>query len=309
MKSNEIHTTTVLLCVYNGENTVAEAIESVLNQSYQLFDLLIINDGSIDSTPQIIADYSNKYENINIINKSNSGVGDSKNIGIQEIKTEWVAFIDADDVWLENKLELQLETAKLHHDAEVIVTDMISYDKKSPASPKTALTIEPLVNIFSTLVLRNFPFQPATAMVKTKLFHTKAQFKKDRSGEDYYPYLKFSFARVKFYQIKLPLYRERSLDGSLQRSPNSTYECGISRVRAIDSLLAEEKCNQEELNLLHKAKDNYLGWAIAGVRSNTPYPLCVKSCLALICKLSSKKKIIIEVLKTLLFPLIRKIKG
>ncbi|MFR4948348.1 glycosyltransferase family 2 protein [Thomasclavelia spiroformis] len=97
----------VILPVYNGEKYLLEAIESVLNQTYRKFELIIINDGSTDGTKEII----NKYYNnklVKIFHRKNEGVSKSRNFGMSVSKGKYISFIDADDIYNEKYLELML---------------------------------------------------------------------------------------------------------------------------------------------------------------------------------------------------------
>lgn len=98
---------TVLLPVYNGEKYVADAVESILNQSYSEFELLIIDDGSTDDSYKIISAYSDPRIRI-LKNEENRGLIYSLNRGIKEAKGKFVARLDADDYALPVRLELQM---------------------------------------------------------------------------------------------------------------------------------------------------------------------------------------------------------
>lgn len=98
---------TVLMPVYNGEAFLIETIDSVLNQSYTDFDLLIINDGSTDSTEEIIKSY-NDTRIIYIENEKNIGYIRTLNRGLDMIDSEFIARMDADDLWVSSKLEKQI---------------------------------------------------------------------------------------------------------------------------------------------------------------------------------------------------------
>lgn len=88
--------------LYNKERDVKRAIQSVLNQSFGDFELLIINDGSTDNGPEIVRRIQDNR--IRLLNQSNQGVSAARNIGIQEAKADLIAFLDADDEWKENFL-------------------------------------------------------------------------------------------------------------------------------------------------------------------------------------------------------------
>ena len=86
--------------VYNVEDYVAEAIESVRQQSYGEWELLLIDDGSTDESSKICKAYAEKEEKIRYIRKANGGVSSARNRGLQETAGEWIYFMDADD-WLD----------------------------------------------------------------------------------------------------------------------------------------------------------------------------------------------------------------
>lgn len=105
MEKNINSVISVIIPVFNGENYLTEAIESVLNQTYQALELIIIDDGSTDGTSQIVGEYN---EQIIYVLKEHSGIGDTLNRGISKAQGKYIAFLDADDLWVENKLDLQI---------------------------------------------------------------------------------------------------------------------------------------------------------------------------------------------------------
>lgn len=93
----------VIIPLYNKKNFVLRAINSVLNQNYFNFELIIVNDGSTDNSFELVSsliDYR-----IKIINKVNGGVSSARNVGIDIASNEWICFLDADDYWKSNHLE------------------------------------------------------------------------------------------------------------------------------------------------------------------------------------------------------------
>ncbi len=99
----------VIMPVYNAEKFLKDSIESVLNQTYKDFEFIIVNDGSTDSSLNIISEYKEKDNRIKIINQENRGVSTSRNTGILSSVGRYVSFIDADDIWTTNKLETQID--------------------------------------------------------------------------------------------------------------------------------------------------------------------------------------------------------
>ncbi len=95
----------VIITVYNGEQFIARAIDSVLAQTAKPYELIVINDGSKDGTLEVLKRYEGKIRYITI---PNGGVSNARNTGIKMATGDFVAFLDADDVWHLDKLEKQL---------------------------------------------------------------------------------------------------------------------------------------------------------------------------------------------------------
>lgn len=109
---NQTPTVSGIMIFLNAERFIEEAIESVLNQSYQAWELLLVDDGSTDKSSSIAQNYTKKYPNriryLEHENHQNKGMSASRNLGIRHAKGQYIAFIDADDVWLSHKLEQQV---------------------------------------------------------------------------------------------------------------------------------------------------------------------------------------------------------
>ena len=101
----------VVIPLYNKENCVARTIESVLNQTYNSFEIVVVNDGSTDNSLKVVS--SIKDERIKIFSKKNEGVSIARNFGIQQSKGEYICFLDADDEWNPNFLESMCEAIKM----------------------------------------------------------------------------------------------------------------------------------------------------------------------------------------------------
>jgi glycosyltransferase involved in cell wall biosynthesis len=113
---------TVLMPVYNGARYVAEAIESVLRQTHRSFELLIVDDGSTDETPRILAEYAARDERIRVFRHANIDQPATLNRGLALARHEWVAILDHDDVCLPRRLERQLEARARVPEARLIGT-------------------------------------------------------------------------------------------------------------------------------------------------------------------------------------------
>lgn len=96
----------VIIPVYNVENAVGACIESVLGQTYENFELLLINDGSLDRSGEICQEYAERDERVKVWHTQNRGPGAARNLGIEKATGEWICFVDSDDLiescYLEN---------------------------------------------------------------------------------------------------------------------------------------------------------------------------------------------------------------
>ena len=101
----------VIIPTYNRKKHIKKAIDSVMRQSYEPFEIIVIDDGSIDGTYELIKQ-SYSSSQISIEKQINNGVSSARNKGVKLANGDWIAFLDSDDEWLENKLELQVREIK-----------------------------------------------------------------------------------------------------------------------------------------------------------------------------------------------------
>jgi len=111
MKITDIHNkplVSVVIPCYNGEQFVCRTIESVLQQTYQRHEIIVVNDGSKDNTYEILVPYADK-NSIHLITKPNTGVSDSRNIGMKYVNGAYILFLDADDILEPDFIEKRVE--------------------------------------------------------------------------------------------------------------------------------------------------------------------------------------------------------
>lgn len=131
----------VIVPVYNVEAYLERCVESILQQTYAHFELILINDGSTDSSRQICDHLASQYENIKVYHIENAGVSNARNMGIQLATGSWVTFIDSDDFVTQDYLatlasavegvNVGFVIAPLHHIKNGIVTDIPSHSGKT----------------------------------------------------------------------------------------------------------------------------------------------------------------------------------
>lgn len=130
----------VVIPLYNKGLYIQRAIKSVLNQTYKNFELIVVDDGSTDGGDQIVEGLADPR--IRLIRQENGGVSAARNRGIAEAKAELVAFLDADDEWLPEKLQLQFDFLERYPDIKWTAGAFIQYRDDKPVAPESAFFSE-----------------------------------------------------------------------------------------------------------------------------------------------------------------------
>lgn len=117
----------VVVTTYNQAPYIEQALKSVLAQSYQPYEVIVVDDGSTDDTPSRIAAFA---ERVIYVRQENQGVAGSRNAGIRRARGEYLAFLDGDDLWEPEKLAVQVAQARRHPDSGLIAVDGIQFDEK-----------------------------------------------------------------------------------------------------------------------------------------------------------------------------------
>ncbi|MGV0829516.1 glycosyltransferase family 2 protein [Empedobacter brevis] len=176
----------VVIPLYNKENSILDTIHSVLNQTYDDFELLIINDGSTDNSLSVVSNIQDPR--IKIIDKPNGGVSSARNVGILNSQNEYIAFLDGDDLWFETHLETLVNSIELldKNDIGGIGTTFYKsenkiFDEKKFIKNKP-LIIDDYFEFMSSPIPR---FNSSTLMVKkSKIMETGLFDESLKYGED-----------------------------------------------------------------------------------------------------------------------------
>ncbi|WP_343290500.1 glycosyltransferase family 2 protein [Turicibacter bilis] len=120
----------IIIPIYNVEKYLTECIESVLNQSFKSFEVILVNDGSTDSSG-VMCDQYKDYPNVKVIHKENGGLSDARNCGIKTATGQYLIFIDSDDYWNSNHaLDNLYQQIERNKDVDVVMYKQISYYMK-----------------------------------------------------------------------------------------------------------------------------------------------------------------------------------
>lgn len=212
----------VIIPAYNSEKTIKETIESVLKQSFTNFELIIINDGSPDSTIEVIAEIQDSR--IKVFSYPNAGGNVSRNRGLHLAVGEFVSFLDADDLWTPDKLQSQLKALQENVTAKVAYswTDYISANSEFLLSGKR---VNLNGNVYESLLINNFLENGSNPLICRKALIKLGGFDESLSAaQDWDMWLrlasKFDFICVPSVQI---LYRisANSVSSNLVRQEKS----------------------------------------------------------------------------------------
>ncbi|HEM6924441.1 TPA: glycosyltransferase family 2 protein [Providencia rettgeri] len=190
---------------YNSDKYISESIDSVLNQTYQNLELIIINDSSTDKTLEIIQSYDDSR--IKIINSiANEGVAFSRNKGISVSNGTYIAFLDSDDIWEKTKLEKQL--VYLQNGWLIVCSNYISFDKENIIKSRIA----PEIIHYNDMLKTNFIGNLTGIYNQCKL---GKHFQKKTGHEDYIMWLDIIKKSNQAYCIQEPLAKYRLSSNSL----------------------------------------------------------------------------------------------
>lgn len=191
-------TVSIIIPTYNRGHVLSRAIQSVLNQTYQDFELIIVDDGSTDHTEKLVKSFAS--EKIRYIrHAANKGPSAARNTGIRSAKGNYIAFQDSDDEWMPDKLEKQIkafekappEVAIVYTGCHIIANNKKQYSPSATITPKDG-------DLFSSFLKHSFLRQQQT-LVKRECFEKAGMFdERFPPAEDRELFLRMS----KYYQFK-----------------------------------------------------------------------------------------------------------
>lgn len=204
----------VIMSVYNGGSFLKQAIESILNQEFQNFDFIIVNDGSDDDTSKILDEYSKIDERIKVINNEEKrGLTFSLGLAIAKSNAPFFARMDADDLSLPDRLGKQLDFVKNNPEVAVVSSNAIVIDGNGREVKKVTL---PPDNLFVRLLPRRNLFVHGSTMIRRASFDIIGGYnKKFLLAQDYDLFLRFLKNGYKLANLSDYLYELRSNPGSL----------------------------------------------------------------------------------------------
>jgi glycosyltransferase involved in cell wall biosynthesis len=242
----------VILPVYNGAQYLSNAIESILNQTLDNFEFIIINDGSIDNSIEIIEHYANIDSRIIIIDRGNKGLIYTLNEGIEKSMGEYIARMDQDDISMENRLELQYAYMS-DNGLDICGGNYIEIDANSKEICHRKV-FQKDYEIFLAMAT-SVPFPHPSVMIKTEFLNLNCLtygMNGYRHAEDLDLWMNMHKCNARFGNIDLDILKYRILPTSMSRAniKNIRSESGRQFDKFIKSNKSELKKTFE--NILNK---------------------------------------------------------
>ncbi len=243
----------VIIPTYNRSEYISETIDSVVAQTYKDFEIIVVDDGSTDNTKEVLAKYGSK---IKVIDQVNSERAIARNNGVQNSSGEYIAFLDSDDLWLEDKLEKQVKILDEMKDVVLVYGQSLRIDEKSSDIKAAKRQKEGYSgDAFEKLLIRNIITSP-TPVLRKKDFE-----KIDGFQTKYIPYEDWEFwIRMsllgKFYYISEPLSRYRI------HSQQSVKLTSAKKIEEVTTLLLEDSYKLKDISTSLKKKS----MALANIR-------------------------------------------
>jgi glycosyltransferase involved in cell wall biosynthesis len=213
---SEIPLVSVIIPVWNGAACLPETLRALQAQTYGCFEALIVDDGSTDETAARAQKFCETDARFSLIRQANSGVSAARNAAIARARGEWIAFLDADDVWLPRKLECQMELSRQDSRANFLFTNYYFWDGQRDLGvhyrPRRPLPDgDPLRALAASNV-----FGISTVMVRRELLTPDFLFDpRLPTGEDWDFYLHLAGRGLRARGTRTPLVRYRRWPGNI----------------------------------------------------------------------------------------------
>lgn len=209
-QSNQNPLVSVIIPAYNAERFIAQTLDSVFAQTYQNYEVVVVDDGSHDRTAAIVRQYSQRDARIQLWQQPNSGVAAARNLAIEKSRGEFIAPLDADDIWFPDNLKLQVECFVQSKDSVGLVYSWsLDIDEKGkPRGTCHAYNIQG--DVYSTLLCHDFIGNASSVLIRRSCLEYIGGYNA-KFSEDLELYLRIA-ERYKFQTVPrfLVAYRRHS---------------------------------------------------------------------------------------------------
>lgn len=234
----------VVIPVFNGEHTIGETLQSILEQTFRDIEIIIINDGSQDATLDVVARI--KDTRIKVFSYPNKGLAASRNRGLARATGEYISFIDADDLWTANKLEFQYRSLQENPQAAVAYSWTNYVDEQSQFL-RSGLQVVAEGNVHAKLLLNNFLENGSNALIATKILKKLGGFDESLPCvEDWDIYLRLA-AHYDFVCVPVPQILYRVSTSSMSTNTSQMEETGLKVIGKAFSYAPEHLINNQSV--------------------------------------------------------------
>ena len=212
-------TVSVIIPTYNRAHLVGKAIKSVLNQTYQDFEIIVIDDGSTDNTEETVKSFNN-FKIRYICHTNNQGVSVARNTGIRASRGKYIALLDSDDEWLPEKLDKQIKVLKSEFpEAGVVYSNVLYIDESGKNMKKLGNPKKVEGHIYEDLLVRNYVGTSSTLLVKKECFNRVGLFDGLlKAQNDWDMWIRIA-KYYRFALIKIPLVKYRFHSNRISNNP------------------------------------------------------------------------------------------
>lgn len=218
----------VIMGIYNTAKTLPNSINSLLEQTYENWELIMCDDCSTDNTYEVAMEYANKYENIKVIrNETNMRLAYSLNQCLKHVKGEYIARMDADDVCLPTRFEKQVEFLNKNPEYSVVGSALIPFDENGEREARV-----PKEKPAPRDMKRGVQFFHPTIMMRKEAYDALDGYyvsKRTRKGQDLDLWFRFFAKGFKGYNIQEPLLMYHESLNDYKNKRNVSYSWGMTK--------------------------------------------------------------------------------
>lgn len=209
----------IILPTYNCARFLSDSLGSVLSQTYDRYEIIVVDDGSTDNTKEVLNAFLQKIKYIDL--GQNRGLPAARNIGIQSAQGTYIAFLDADDLWLPEKLQTDVEYFTQHPDVSMVYSRHMNIDEQGVVLDGGTKRRLPSGNIFIRLFSEQNFIVPSSVVVRKEVFATAGLFDEQLFNcQDWDMWLRIAFY-FKVAGINKPLVQYRHNPHSLSKNRNN----------------------------------------------------------------------------------------
>ena len=227
IKSRASENISVVIPLYNKEAEIERTLTSVVEQSLAVGEIIVVNDGSTDSSEVVVKEFIKHHpeSNIRVINQENRGVSAARNRGISEAKGEYVALLDADDWWLSNYIAEVCRLMEYYPDCDAYSTafDVVNNNRHSRAAVPS---LEGYISPANEALMGRYPIIPSTATLRRSTVERCGGFPEGmRIGEDQWLWVRMMQEEAQFAYSPISLVRYSRTASNRSASIYRTEEC------------------------------------------------------------------------------------